>query len=141
MGKISKEEQARRDGFEYFAMLYKSQEVRIPIIDEELKRRAITGKPIGISKGAELALCAGIRKNTLQASLIIAIWTLHNKFGFGEIRIDRFMNEYFKTSELIGDDYITFSDIQTALNEETGIEVEMEWFGQVIENQGYSEGK
>ena len=44
MARLSKEEQARRDGIEYFVRLYKSQNIHIPEIDEEITRRNLTGE-------------------------------------------------------------------------------------------------
>lgn len=135
MGKISKEEQARRDGFEYFVRLYRQQSVRIPEIDEEIARRNLTGKPIGIDKKTEQEYCQGVRMNTLDTVLIMVEWVLHEKLGFGRIRLNRFKAWFNDAADSLDRDYISWGDIRKALEEETGITTEINWFGQPVKNE------
>lgn len=129
MAKISKEEQARRDGFEYFVRLYRSQKIRIPEIDEEIRRRGLIGKPIGLDKKAELEYVGQIQKHTLQVALVIYVWILHNKLEFGEKRILRAMDWFWDMADLLTDDYLDYQDIADTLLQETGVELRFDWLG------------
>ena len=135
MGKISKEEQARRDGFEYFVRLYRQQSIRIPEIDEEIKRRNIKGVPIGLDKKTEEEYCASIRQNTLDTVLIMSEWVLHNKMGFGRIRLNRFKEWFNEAAEFLADDWYSRGDLRKTLEEETGIETQIRWFGKPVKNE------
>lgn len=130
MGKISKEEQARRDGFEYFVRLYKNQDVRIPEIDEEIERRKLTGKPIGLDKKSEIDFVANIQKYILQVCIVIYTWILHNKLEFGEKRLIRAIEWYWDMAELLTGDYLTYKDIAETLREETGVEMNFDWLSE-----------
>jgi len=129
MAKISKEEQARRDGFEYFVRLYRGQKIRIPEIDEEIRRRGLIGKPIGLDKQAELEYVGQIQKHTLQVALVIYVWILHNKLEFGEKRILRAMDWFWDMADLLTDDYLDYQDIADTLLQETGVELRFDWLG------------
>ena len=129
MARLSKEEQARRDGFEYFVRLYRSQKVRIPEIDEEIRRRGLIGKPIGLDKKAELEYVGQIQKHTLQVALVIYVWILHNKLEFGEKRILRAMDWFWDMADLLTEDYLDYRDIADTLLQETGVELRFDWLG------------
>lgn len=129
MGKISKEEQARRDGFEYFVRLYRSQKIRIPEIDEEIRRRGLTGKPIGLDKKSEMEYVEMIQKQTLQVAIVIYVWILHNKLEWGEKRLLRAMQWFWDMADLLTEDYLSYQDIAETLKAETGIQMEFDWLG------------
>lgn len=135
MGKISKEEQARRDGFDYFVRLYRQQSIRIPEIEEEIQRRNIKGVPIGLDKKTEEEYCASIRQNTLDTVLIMSEWVLHNKMGFGRIRLNRFKEWFNEAAEFLADDWYSWGDLRKTLEEETGIETQIRWFGKPVKNE------
>lgn len=81
MARLSKEEQARRDGFDYFVRLYRQQSIRIPEIEEEIQRRNIKGVPIGLDKKTEEEYCASIRQNALDTVLIMSEWGASQQDG------------------------------------------------------------
>lgn len=135
MARLSKEEQARRDGFEYFVRLYRQQSVRIPEIEEEIQRRNIKGVPIGLDKKTEEEYCASIRQNTLDTVLIMSEWVLHNKMGFGRIRLNRFKEWFNEAAEFLADDWYSWGDLRKTLEDETGIETQIRWFGKPVKNE------
>lgn len=55
--------------------------------------------------------------------LTIALYVLHNKFGFGEKRLFKFSQEFEKQLGCYEKGYVTFDDIKKSLKEDTGIEV------------------
>lgn len=129
MARLSKEEQARRDGFDYFVRLYRSQKIRIPEIDEEIRRRGLIGKPIGLDKQAELEYVGMIQKQTLQVAIVIYVWILHNKLECGEKRLLRAMQWFWDMADLLTEDYLSYQDIAETLKAETGIQMEFDWLG------------
>ena len=135
MARLNKIEQARRDGFDYFVNLYKRQAVRIPELDEEIKRRGLTGKPVGVDKQAELDFCAGIRLNTLETVLILTEFVLHDKFGFGRERLNRFKEYFNNAADAMDRDYISWGDVRAVLERETGVKTEIHWFGKPVKNE------
>ncbi len=126
MAKLSKEERIRIDGFEYFVSIYKNQDIRIPEIDEEIRRRNLTGKPIGIDKKSELAYEALIQKHVLKIAVIIYTWILHNKLGFGEKRLIRAIEWFWEVADQIDEDYVTCQDFIDTLKEECGLEIKFD---------------
>lgn len=59
-----------------------------------------------------------------KVMLTIAMYTLHDKYGFGNKRLERFMDHVNETLDYINDDYITMNDIQEVLKDECQIEVQ-----------------
>jgi len=130
MARLSKEEQARRDGMDYFVRLYRSQDVRIPEIDEEIARRNLTGKPIGLDKKSEMEYVEMIQKQTLQVAIVLYVWILHNKLEWGEKRLLRAMQWFWDMADLLTEDYLSYQDIAETLKAETGIQMEFDWLGE-----------
>jgi hypothetical protein len=127
MGRMNRDEQNRRDGFEYFASIYMSQDIRIPEIDAEIASRKLTGKPIGLLKSAEAEYRKSIQVNCIQLCVINSAWVLHDKFGYGEKRIRKFVDAFMKMmGEYIAGDYVSWDDIRQALLKEVGIYFEFE---------------
>lgn len=49
---------------------------------------------------------------------------LHDKFGYGEKRLNKFIDEYHKQLEAYNDGYVeSVEDFKTVLREECGIEL------------------
>jgi hypothetical protein len=55
--------------------------------------------------------------------LTIALYILHNKFGFGEKRLSKFVKEFEEQLDCYNKGYVTLDDIKQSLKEDTGIEV------------------
>lgn len=53
---------------------------------------------------------------------VSACMVLHDKFGFGKERLDRFMRELMKTMESINQNYCSLPDLYETLTEETKID-------------------
>jgi len=59
-----------------------------------------------------------------KANLIISLMVLHDKFGYGEKRLNKFIDEYHKQLEAYNDGYVeNVEDFKTVLREECGIEL------------------
>lgn len=77
-----------------------------------------------------LARLTQIRKDNMlisaagKASMIISLMVLHDKFGYGEKRLNKFLDEYQKQLEAYNSGYVeSVNDFTTVLKEECGIEI------------------
>lgn len=77
-----------------------------------------------------LARMTQIRKDNIlisaagKANMIISLMVLHDKFGYGEKRLNKFIDEYQKQLEAYNSGYVErVSDFTTVLKEECGIEL------------------
>lgn len=62
-------------------------------------------------------------------------WVLHNKMGFGRIRLNRFKEWFNEAAEFLADDWYSWGDLRKTLEEETGIETQIRWFGKPVKNE------
>ena len=85
-------------------------------------------------KGMNPALAALTRKHEEynliraagKANLILTLMVLHDKFGFGQKRCDRFIEEYRKQLEAYNEGYVeSVRDFEEVLKDEMGIEVQL----------------
>ena len=77
-----------------------------------------------------LARMTQIRKDNMliiaagKANMIISLMVLHDKFGYGEKRLNKFIDEYYKQLDAYNSGYIeSVKDFTTVLKEECRIEV------------------
>lgn len=60
----------------------------------------------------------------LLLMLSIPVTVLHDKWGFGKVRIDRFTDQVLDLYDSFEKDYVTLEDLQQCLLEEAGITIE-----------------
>ena len=59
----------------------------------------------------------------LTEVLCISVWALHNRFHWGSVRLERFLDEFFETEEDLEDGRYSFEDIKKTVEKETGISI------------------
>ena len=116
----SKEEQARLQGMSY--ALRVAKEKGIDGLEEELKRRQAYNIPIRISNKELQAFTDNAKNMMLDTILILASVTLHDEFGFGHDRLNRFKERFNFKAECIGEDFTDWQDQIDILKEECGLE-------------------
>ena len=116
----SKEELARREGMSYALKYVKDN--GIEALEKELKRRQAYNIPIRISNKELQAFTDNAKNMMLDTVLILASVTLHDEFGFGRERLERFMKRFNFKAECIGEDYTDWQDQIAILKEECGLE-------------------
>lgn len=116
----SKEEQARREGMSY--ALRVAKEKGIDGLEEELKRRQAYNIPIRISNKELQEFTDNAKNMMLDTILILASVTLHDEFGFGHDRLNRFKERFNFKAECIGDSFTDWQDQIDILKEECGLE-------------------
>ena len=66
-----------------------------------------------------------IKNNTVDTVTILSAYILHEKFGFGRTRLDRFIHEFNFQAECLMDDYFTWDDQIEVLRQECGLNLEI----------------
>ena len=116
----SKEEQARLQGMSY--ALKVAKEKGIDGLEEELKRRKAYNIPVRIGDKELQAFTDNAKNMMLDTILILASVTLHDEFGFGHDRLNRFKERFNFKAECIGDSFTDWKDQIAILKEECGLE-------------------
>lgn len=60
-----------------------------------------------------------------KANMLLSLTVLHDKFGFGRKRLEKFIDESWKLMDAYNAGYVSVSDIEETLAEETGITVKL----------------
>lgn len=116
----SKEEQARLQGMSY--ALRVAKEKGIDGLEQELKRRQAYNIPVKISNKDLQEFTTNAKNMMLDTILILASVTLHDEFGFGHDRLNRFKERFNFKAECIGEDFTDWQDQIDILREECGLE-------------------
>lgn len=61
--------------------------------------------------------------STSKAFNLLTMTVLHNKFGFGRKRLERFLDEFHNLLECYNGDWVSVEDLNQDLYEMTGIKV------------------
>lgn len=121
MGKMNKEEQARREGMSY--ALRVAKEKGIDGLEEELKFRNISEFPIALPRKAIDECIGNVKAMTVDTIRILVVSTLHDEFYFGAKRCQRFMDRFDYKAECLMEDYCTWQDIINQIQEELGLQL------------------
>ena len=119
--KISKEEQARRDGMAY--ALKVAKEKGIDGLEDEIKRRGCGIAPCTIRQKELNELKKNISDNVIVSITAMSAYVLRWKFGFGDKRINRFKDYVNDLADSIVRDYLTVDDILEELKNDYGIDL------------------
>lgn len=117
MGK-NKEEQARCEGMAYALRIAKQK--GIEGLEEELEFRRITEFPCGFSRAACEEALLSAKMMVLDTVLLMSSFILHDTFGFGKKRLDKFEQEWIRQCEFLQGEYYTWEDTKAVMMEETG---------------------
>ena len=111
----NKEEQARMEGMAQALRIAKAK--GIDGLEADLKMRNITGLPCAVSRAAMDECIMNIKYN------VVDTFTLHEKFGFGKTRLNRFIHDFNFQAECLDEDYCTWEDQIEILRQECGLDL------------------
>ena len=114
----NKEERARMEGMAQALRIAKAKGVEG--LEEELRMRNIVDLPCAVNE-----CITQINNNTVDTVTILSAYILHEKFGFGRTRLDRFIHEFNFQAECLMDDYFTWDDQIEVLRQECGLNLEI----------------
>lgn len=97
------------------------------------QRRALIKKPEVINQVLDLKDYSHQKELQRQKKLliqtivheyvIVATTVLHDKFGFGKIRIERFLDHVINLWLTVDEEYVTIKDLEDLIKEEVGITI------------------
>lgn len=117
----NKEEQARMEGMAQALRIAKVK--GIDGLEADLQMRNITGLPCAVSRAAMDECIMNIKYNVVDTFTILVAYTLHEKFGFGKTRLDRFIRDFNFQAECLDEDYCTWEDQIEILRQECGLDL------------------
>lgn len=125
MNKMREYERGREDGLDLAYRIV--QQGGIEALRKELKFRGVTG--IKTSLAAKDLGKAGeaIKEMTLDTITILALAVLHDDFGFGEKRCQKFMDGMDRGAQFLVEDLATWPDYIESIKEQMGIDVTIRW--------------
>ena len=92
-------------------------------LEADLKMRNITGLPCAVSRAAMDECIMNIKYNVVDTFPTLVAYTLHEKFGFGKTRLNRFIHDFNFQAECLDEDYCTWEDQIEILRQECGLDL------------------
>ena len=119
MGKMSKEEQARFAGADWMLKIAETQGV--DAAKKELEYRNVRGLPLMVNKSDFEKCWADERENLTRCLILLAIATMHDEYGFGQERMNRFIKRFNLKGECLNEGRVDWHDLQKTIQEESGL--------------------
>ena len=130
MNKMREYERGREDGLSLALRIAK--EGGIEALDREIKFRGITGIHTSLASKDLDKASEQIKEITLDTFTVMSVAVLHDEFGFGEKRCQRYMDGINKAAEYIVDGLATWPDYISAIKEEIGLDLRIRWDGREV---------
>lgn len=125
MSSLNKEMQARTEGMAYALRIAK--EKGIEELEKEIKSRNLTGISLNLSRKDLNKASEKIKEITMDTFSILTVAVLHDEFGFGEKRCQRYLDRMDQKAECMVDDLCTWEDYIQTIKEELNIEMQIRW--------------
>lgn len=123
MSKIDDMAAGRREGMAYAARIVEKD--GLEGLQEEIKKRNITGLDLNISH-KEMEIATQQMRNTMMDTIMaFSMGILHDEFGFGHDRLQKFMDRFEDGADLLNSGVITWNDIIKNTEESTGINLKI----------------
>ena len=119
MSKLSKEETARFSGAAW--MLRYVKEHGVEAAEKELDNRGIRHIPLAVKEADLQAFSNREKKNTIATMILMTCATLHDEYGFGFDRMNRFIKRFNEKTKCLVDNYVYWKDLQERIKQETGL--------------------
>ena len=127
MNKMREYERGREDGLSIALRIAK--EGGIEALEKEIKFRGITGIHTSLASKDLDKASEQIKEITLDTFAVMSVAVLHDEFGFGEKRCQRYMDGINKAAEYIVNGLVTWLDYIAAIKEEIGLDLRIRWDG------------
>ena len=111
----------RNDGLAMALRIVESE--GIEGLRKEIRFRNISGIHTALAKKELDQATVKIKEMTLDTMVVIAIATLHDEFGFGQQRCQRFMDRMELKAGCLVDDLATWPDYIQSIKDEIGLEL------------------
>lgn len=121
MNKMREYERGREDGLDLARRIVERD--GLEALQRECKFRGATGIRTSLAYKDLDTASQKIKEMTLDTVVILAIAVLHDDFGFGQKRCQRFMDGMDRGADFLNDGLATFPDFQQSIKEEIGLEL------------------
>ena len=99
----------------------------VEALDKEIKFRGCTGIHTSLaSKDLDVA-SQKIKEMAMDVFLVLGIAALHDCFGFGQKRCQRWKDKIDEGADIILDDMATWKDYTDSIKEELNLDLEVRW--------------
>lgn len=130
MNKMREYERGREDGLSLALRIAK--EGGIEALEKEIRFRNITGVHTSLASKDLDRAAEKIKEITLDTFTVMSVAVLHDEFGFGEKRCQRYMDGINKAAEYIVDELATWPDYIAAIKEQIGLDLRIRWNGREV---------
>lgn len=130
MNKMREYERGREDGLSLALRIAK--EGGIEALEREIKFRGVTGIHTSLASKDLDKAAEQIINITIDTFTVMSVAVLHDEFGFGEKRCQRYMDGINKAAEYIVDGLATWPDYISAIKEEIGLDLRIRWDGREV---------
>lgn len=93
----------------------------IEAAEKELEMRGARNIPLGVNKTDLHKFEVEEKRNTIATILLMACATLHDEYGFGRDRMNKFIERFNTKTSCLVEGYVYWKDMQQTIAEETGI--------------------
>lgn len=122
MNKMREYERGREDGLDLARRI--TREGGLEALEKECRFRGVTGIHTSLARKDLDKASEKIKQLVSECCVIMAIAVLHDEFGFGQKRCQKFMEGMDKASDYIDQGLAEWIDYVQAIKEELGIVVE-----------------
>ena len=130
MNKMREYERGREDGLSLALRIAK--EGGVEALEREIRFRGVTGIHTSLASKDLDKASEQIKEITLDTFTVMSVAVLHDEFGFGEKRCQRYMDGINKAAEYIVDGLATWPDYISAIKEEIGLDLRIRWDGREV---------
>ena len=123
MAKIDREAMARLDGMDY--AVRRIEAIGMDEFKKELHNRNQSGMTLPLDNKQIQKELVKHQSAVLEFSLVLALATLHDEFGFGEKRAKKFRDLYMTGVDYINNGYAYMDEYKQGIKEQLGIEVKL----------------
>lgn len=121
MNKMREYERGREDGLDLARRIVR--EGGLEALEKECRFRGVTGIHTSLARKDLDKASEKIKQLVSECCVIMAITVLHDEFGFGQKRCQKFMAGMDKASDYIDQGLAEWIDYVQAIKEELGIEL------------------
>lgn len=125
MNKMREYERGREDGLDLALRIVKQGGVEA--LEKEIKFRGITGIHTSMAAKDLDKAAEKIKEMTMDTFTIMGIAALHDCFGFGQVRCQRWMDKFAEGADLLVDGLATWNDYIESVKSELGLKLEIRW--------------
>ena len=130
MNKMREYERGREDGLSLALRIAK--EGGIEALEKEIRFRGITGIHTSLASKDLDKAAEKIKEITLDTFTVMSVAVLHDEFGFGEKRCQRYMDGINKAAEYIVDGLTRYLRVIASIKEQIGLDLRIRWDGREV---------